>query len=404
MREQDPKRVATAGPLAAYRDGFADELASAGYTPGSAEHQVGLMAHLSRWLESRGLGPADLTPERAEEFIRARRAAGYTLLLSQRALAPLLDYLRGLGVVPQPPPAACTAAEKLTGDYRRYLVSERGLAAATVCAYLVTARLFLGQLDRSGGLDLGKLTAAQVRSFAVAQCCRRPVASAKVLVVGLRSLLRFLFLAGHTGQQLAWAVPTPAGFAGGSLPRALEPGAVAALLAGCDRDTAVGRRDFAIITLLARLGLRGGEAAALELDDIDWHHGEIVVHGKGGRRDRLPLPADVGEALVAYLREGRPAVAGCRTLFLRVRAPLGALGTKGVADVVRWACRRAGLPAAGPHRLRHSAATAMLRNGASLTEVGQVLRQDRAATAAIYAKVDRAALRALAQCWPEVAA
>jgi site-specific recombinase XerD len=316
----------------------------------------------------------------------------------------LLGYLRGLGVVPQPLPAVCTAAEELAGAYRRYLVSERGLAGATVRAYLSTARLFLGWLEQPGGLGLGRLTAAQVRSFAAGQCGQRRAAAAGVLVTGLRSLLRFLFLAGHIGQQLAWAVPTPAGFAGGSLPRALEPQAVAALLAGCDRDTAVGLRDFAILTLLARLGLRGGEAAALTLDDIDWHQGEIVVHGKGGRRDRLPLPADVGEALVAYLRSGRPAPAGCRTVFLRVHAPVGALGTTGVADAVRRASRRAGLPGAGPHRLRHSAATAMLRNGASLTEVGQVLRQERAATVAIYAKVDRAALRALAQPWPEVAA
>jgi site-specific recombinase XerD len=392
------------GPLAAYRGGFADELARTGYTPGSAEHQVGLMAHLSRWLESRGLGPADLTPDRADRFLQARRAAGYTLLLSRRALAPLLGYLRGLGVVPQVPPAACTAAEELAGDYRRYLVSERGLADATVRAYLATARLFLGGLEQPGGLDLGKLTAAQVRSFAVGRCGQLRPAAAGVLVTGLRSLLRFLFLAGHIRQQLVWAVPTPAGFAGRSLPRALEPGAVTALLASCDRGTVAGRRDFAILTLLARLGLRGGEAAALALDDIDWHRGEIVVRGKGGRRDRLPLPGDVGEALVAYLRDGRPAVDDCRTLFLRVRAPMGPLGTRGVADAVRWASLRAGLPAAGPHRLRHSAATALLRNGASLTEVGQVLRQDRAATTAIYAKVDRAALRALAQSWPEAAA
>jgi site-specific recombinase XerD len=392
------------GPLAAYRNGFADELAATGYTPGSAEHQVGLMAHLSRWLESRGLGPADLTPGRAEEFLQARRAEGYTLLLSQRALRPLLGYLRGLGVLPARPPVACTAAETLAGDYGRYLVSDRGLADATVCAYLATARLFLGQLEQPGGLDLGRLTAAQARSFAVGQCCQRRAAAAGVLVVGLRSLLRFLFLTGRIGQQLAWAVPTPAGFAGGSLPRAPEPGAVAALLAGCDRGAAVGRRDFAILTLLARLGLRGGEVAALTLDDIDWHQGEIVVRGKGGRRDRLPLPADVGEALVAYLRAGRPATAGCRALFLRVRAPMGALGTRGVADVVRLAARRAGLLALGPHRLRHSAATAMLRNGASLAEIGQVLRHARAATTAIYAKADRAALRAIAQPWPGEAA
>ena len=341
---RDPKQVAMTGPLAVYRNGFADELAATGYTPGSAEHQVGLMAHLSRWLESRGLGPADLTPGRAEEFLQARRAEGYTLLLSQRALRPLLGYLRGLGVLPARPPVACTAAEALAGDYRRYLVSDRGLADATVCAYLAAARLFLGQLEQleqPGGLDVGRLTAAQVRSFAVVQCCQRRAAAAGVLVVGLRSLLRFLFLSGRIGQQLAWAVPTPAGFAGGSLPRALEAGAVAALLAGCDRDTAVGRRDFAILTLLARLGLRGGEVAALTLDDIDWRHGEIVVRGKGARRDRLPLPVDVGEALVAYLRGGRPAASGCRAVFLRVRAPMGVLGTRGVANVVR---RQPGAP------------------------------------------------------------
>jgi site-specific recombinase XerD len=392
------------GPLAAYRDGFADELAGTGYTPGSAEHQVGLMAHLSRWLESRGLGPADLTPGRAEEFVQARRAGGYTLLLSQRALRPLLGYLGGLGVLPARPPVACTAAETLAREYGRYLVNERGLAGATVCAYLATARLFLGQLEQPGGLDLGQLTAAQVRSFAVEQCCRRRVAAARVLVVGLRSLLRFLFLSGRIPQQLASVAPTPAGFAGGSLPRALEPGAVAALLASCDRDTAVGRRDFAILTLLARLGLRAGEVAALTLDDIDWHRGEIVVRGKGGRRDRMPLPVDVGEALVAYLRAGRAGTAGARAVFLRVRAPMGTLGTRGVADAVRWASRRAGLPPAGPHRLRHSAATAMLAGGASLTEIGQVLRQARGSTTAIYAKVDRAALRALAQPWPGGAA
>jgi integrase/recombinase XerD len=365
---RDPKLVAMTGPLSEYRDGFADRLADVGYATGSAEHQVGLMAHLSRWMESRGLRPADLTPERAGEFLQARRACGYTLLLSRRALAPLLGYLRDLGAVPDPPPAKVTPGEMLAGDYRRYLLSERGLSAASVSAYLAAARLFLGELGQSGELDLGKLTAGQVRGFAVAQCCRRPVASAKILVVGLRSLLRFLFLAGHTRQQLAWAVPTPAGFAGGSLPgrtpvgphqvdkatlpRALEPGAVAALLACCDRGTAVRRRDFAVLMLLDRLGLRSGEAAALALDDIDWHRGEIVVRGKGGRRDRLPLPGDVGEALVAYLRDGRPAAAGCRTLFLRVRAPMGALGTRGVADVVRLAARRAGLPAFGPHRLR----------------------------------------------------
>jgi integrase len=178
---------------------------------------------------------------------------------------------------------------------------------------------------------------------------------------------------------------------------------VAALLASCELSTAVGRRDLAIVTVLSRLGLRAGEVAGLELKDFDWHHGELVVCGKGARRDRLPLPADVGEAVVAYLADGRPRVE-CRAVFLRVHAPITAMTASNVSEIVRRACRRAGVPVAGAHRLRHSAATAMLRGGATLAEVGQVLRQSRAATTAVYAKVDRVALRTLAQPWPGAAA
>jgi len=400
---RDPRRVGVIGPLAEYRDGFAAELVGQGYTRECAARQLKLMAHLSRWLESRGLGSGDLTPERAEDFLGVRRAEGY-ILFSERALRPLLAYLRGLGVVGDPQPAACTPAGRLVEDYRRWLVSERGLADATVAAYLRTAELFLCRREQRGGLHLEGLTAGEVRGFVVEQCRWRRVAAAKVLVTGLRSLLRFLFLAGHIPHQLASVVPTPAGLGGGSLPRALGPEAVAALLDSCDRDTTGGRRDFAIITLLARLGVRAGEVAALALDDVDWHRGEILVRGKGGRQDRLPLPVDVGEALVAYLRDDARPRTECRALFLRARAPMGALNRSGVADVVCHACERAGLPRVGPHRLRHSAATAMLAGGASLTEVGQVLRQVRVATTAIYAKVDRLTLRALAQPWPEAAA
>jgi len=188
------------------------------------------------------------------------------------------------------------------------------------------------------------------------------------------------------------------GWADQRLPRPLGAAAVPALLASCDRHTLAGARDFAILTVLRRLGLRAGEVAALQLGDIDWRHGEIAVRGKGGRRERLPLPADVGEAVVAYLR-WRPRVR-CRALFLRVRAPIAGLTSDGVQDVVRGSCMRAGLPVAGAHRLRHHAATAMLAGGASLAEVGQVLRHARPATTSLYAKVDRVALRRLARPWP----
>jgi site-specific recombinase XerD len=388
------------GPLVAYGDGFREELIGQGYTPASAARQLQLMAHMSRWLVSEGLTAGELMPARVEEFLEARRADGYTLELSQRGVAPLLGYLRGLGVVPTPPePVAATPVEMLVEGYRNYLAGERGLAASTVCRYTGVARLFLSDCERPDGLDVGCLMAGDVTAFVVRQCHSRRVASAKMLVTGLRSLLRFLLMEGYTDRQLVRAaVPTATGWAGGSLPRALSAEAVAAMLASCGQHTVVGLRDFAILTVLHRLGLRAGEVATIELADIDWHHGEIAVRGKGSRQERLPLPVDVGEATVAYLRH-RPRVE-CRTLFLRVRAPILGLTSDGVGDVVRGACMRAGLPPAGAHRLRHSAATAMLAGGATLAEVGQVLRHARLVTTNIYAKVDRTALRTLARPWP----
>jgi integrase/recombinase XerD len=237
-----------------------------------------------------------------------------------------------------------------------------------------------------------------VTAFVVRQCRGRSSGSAKALVTALRSLLRFLFVQGCTRYPLAQAVPAATGWADQRLPRPLGTRAVPALLASCDRHTLAGARDFAILTMLYRLGLRAGEVAALQLGSIDWRHGEIAVCGKGGSWERLPLPADVGEAVVGYLRR-RPRVE-CRALFLRVCAPVAGLTSDGVQDVVRGSCLRAGLPAAGAHRLRHHAATAMLAGGASLAEVGQVLRHTRPATTSLYAKVDRAALRRLARPWP----
>jgi integrase/recombinase XerD len=217
-------------------------------------------------------------------------------------------------------------------------------------------------------------------------------------VVVLRSLLRYLHVAGLIELPLEWAVPGVADLRDRSLPRGLEPAVVKKLLASCDRRRTVGRRDYAILLLLARLGLRAGEVAAVTLDDVDWRRGELLIHGKGGRDDVLPLPCDVGEALVSYLRR-RPA-SESRTLFLKVLAPAGPMSGSAIRGVVHDACVRAGIPPVGPHRLRHTAATGMLRAGASLAEIGQVLRHRERKTTAIYAKVDRKALRALARPWP----
>jgi len=172
------------------------------------------------------------------------------------------------------------------------------------------------------------------------------------------------------------------------------------LLDGCDRATPTGRRDYAILVLLSRLGLRRCEVAALSLDDVDWRAGEIVVHGKGSRIDRLPLPVDAGEAIVDYLRHGRPPGAVDRSLFINACAPRCGISRGCVTDVVRYACMRAGIPPVGAHRLRHSVATDLLAHGAGLVEIGQVLRHQDQTTTSVYAKVDRAALAALALPWP----
>lgn len=396
-------QVRVAGPLAVYRVGFAEELAALGYTSGSARLQLHLLSHVSRWLASQGLTEGEFGAERVAQFLESRRAGGYRSRVSLRGLMPLLDYLRGLGVVPPlSEPVACTPVDALVRAFGDYLLTERGLSVGTVARYLAVARLFLSERDQADGLDLRHLNAADVTSFVVRECRGRWHGSATTLVTGLRSLLRFLLLASYADRALAQAVPTATVWEAATLPRPLSSDVVAAMCAACDQHTVVGARDLAILTLMHRLGLRAGEVAGLELGDLDWRHGEFVVRGKANRRERLPLPADAGEAVVAYLHL-RPTVT-CRAVFVTARAPIHAVSRDVVGQLVRAACRRAGLPPVGAHRLRHSAATATLAGGASLSEVGQLLRQRSAAATAIYAKVDRNALRTLALPWPGGAA
>jgi integrase/recombinase XerD len=388
------------GPLAPYAAGFESWLVSRAYSPKAAADRLYQFDQLSRWLERDGLDVGELTGEQAQRFAGSRRADGLvTWAAPQSAMLPL-GYLRDLGVAPLP--AAIVAEgplEELLADYERYLRVERRLSAHTVLdAYGPAARLFLGGLEGPSGLALERLSAADVSSFLAWECSQRSVSGARDLVCALRSFLRFLHLAGLTEVSLQWAVPSVADLRDRSLPRGLEPAAAKKLLASCDRRTLVGRRDYAILVLLSRLGLRAGEVAAIGLDDINWRAGLLLVRGKGSRYDQLPVPVDVGEALVAYLHR-RPRC-DCRALFLRVTAPRGELNRSTVGWVVRAACDRAGLPRVGPHRLRHTAATEMLRAGASLSEIGQVLRHREIKTTAIYAKVDRTALRALARPWP----
>jgi len=403
---EDPSRARVTGPLQPYATGFVAELSRLGYTNGSACGQMFLMAHVSRWLAGEGLGASGLTPEAAGRFLAVRRAGGYAQLLSPKGLAPLLAYLRRLGVAPEAAaPAPEGPALELLGRYRRYLVTERGVGAATAADYAAKVRPFLASREKAAGLDLAGLTAADVTAFVTGNCPSMRKGTAKLTVSALRSLLGYLHVAGDIPGPLAWAVPAVATWRLASLPAPLEPGQVAAMLAGCDTGTAAGRRDLAMLTLMARLAMRAGEVAALSLDDIGWRAGEVTVTGKGRRSERLPLPPDVGEAVAAYLRDGRPeAFEGTRRLFLRLHAPHQGLTAGGVTQAVFAAAQRAGLGRVYAHRLRHSAATGMLRAGASLPEVGQVLRHRRLLSTAIYAKTDVPALRALARPWPGGAA
>jgi site-specific recombinase XerD len=401
----DPSRVRVDGALAQYAEGFVAELRWLGYTPVSSSHQLRLTAHLSRWLSGEGLDESALTPERMTEFLVSRRAAGYTNYLSVKALVPLIDYLRRLGVAPPTPVLVLTPTDVLLGRFRAYLVGERGLVVTTGRDYVDMVRPFVTSRVRPDGeLDLS-LTAGDVTRFVLAQAPRRGRGSAKLMVTALRSLLGFLHIDGVLAASLVGAVPSVAGWQLAGLPRGLDAGQVRALLDSCDRHTAVGLRDFAVMTMMVRLGLRRGEIARLRLDDVDWRGGQITVCGKADRRERLPLPADVGEALVAYLRRGRPVAFGdCRRLFLRTRAPHRELTPGGVTQIVVTAAERAGLDPIAAHRLRHTTATTLLRSGAPLSEVGELLRHRRALTTAIYAKVDRDALRTIARPWPGSAA
>lgn len=387
------------GPLEAYAGGYAEWLAAQGFSPSRIERRVDQLGRLSHWLAIEGLSPDELTMEQQMRFSAARRAAGYRTFVSPGSLRVPVAYLRDVGVIAVPAVVVPEGpVERLLDDYRRYLAGERGLVAHTIYHYERVARLFLAGREQLDGLGLERLAAQDVSAFLACECPKRSVSGARDLIKGLRALLRYLHIAGVIPTPLQWAVQAVAYRRDHNLPLGLSRSDVARLLASCDRRRAVGRRDYAVLLLLARLGLRAGEVAAIELEDIDWRRGEFQVRGKGARLEILPLPVDVGEAIVSYLRH-RPRN-GSRVVFLLARAPFCPLTGSTVTGIVHRACIRAQLPVVHAHRLRHTAATELLRGGGSLPEVAQVLRHRQLATTAIYAKVDRRSLRELARPWP----
>lgn len=402
--KKNPSWPVVTGPLESYAAGYRDELlVRLCYSRWAASAHMYLFAHVSSWLSERGLEAAKLGAAQVREFLADRRAEGHVTRLTPRGLIPLLGYLRRLGVVAHElAPEPEDPVSRLVGEFGDYLTTERGLSPRTIIGYQRVATLFLlscAPVPTEAGCGVERLGVERINAFLLSRCARVSVGSANNVVTALRALLRFFYLRGCTAVSLADCVPAGAAWRDSGRSRGLGPGDVGRLLASCDRRTAVGRRDFAILTVLSRLGLRANEVASLSLDDLDWRAGELTVAGKGGRRDRLPLPVDVGQALAAYCRRGRPRN-DHRALFLHARAPFAPLSPGAITHVVRQASRRAGLPPVGAHRLRHSSASAMRRAGAPMFEIGQVLRHRWVTTTALYAKDDLDALASIARPWP----
>jgi len=392
------------GPFAAHIVSFAKSVSAQGYSLGSLKYQVRIVACFSRWLKQKGVGVRSICSDHPLQYLRYRTRHVLPRGGDSATLRCVLDFLRREGVIPAEKISArrLTPAERCAQAYERYLREARALARATIVNYLPFIHDFLKDRFGDGQVALSRLVAGDVVKFVQCQVPRLHLKRAKLMTTALRSFLRYARYCGDITLDLSAAVPVVANWSMTSIPRAIAVDQVRQLLASIDRHTAIGRRDYAILLLLARLGLRSGEVLCLELDDIDWSAGQLSVRGKGGQRNDLPLSADVGKAIAAYLRQGRPQSTS-RRVFLRAKAPIrGFRGASGIGSIVRHSLERAGInaPTSGAHQFRHGLATEMLRQGASLSEIGELLGHRHPQTTKIYAKVDLDALRTLALPWP----
>lgn len=391
------------GPLRPHVQPYIAQLQEQGYQPRTVRAHLCFFANFNRWLTRTNRRLRDLNEELTERFLR-RHLRGRTWRAGERpALRRLLNLLRKSGVTPKAKVIPPTPAQRLAADYRRYLSEERGCSHWTLGNYGRHIARFVTERFGTGSLKPSRLQAQDVVAFVQRNAHRHSRGHTLQVVTALRSFLRFLHYRGHINSDLSQAVPTVAHWRMAELPKHLPAEAVQKVLDRCDQTTAVGRRNHAILLLLARLGLRAGEIIALQLDDLDWENAQLAVRSKKGCGwARLPLPRDVGKAIARYLRLDRPQCS-CRNVFVRMLAPYERLSNSPVISVLtRNALEKAGVESVrkGAHLFRHSLATAMLRQGASLDEIGQVLRHKDPDTTAIYAKVDLDALRRLAIPWP----
>lgn len=391
------------GPLDNYIPVFTSLLSSEGFTPASLRSKTQIVRNFSFWIGKRQIKVCELDEGTIDTFFKQHPRPGYVRRGDFSTLCSLLEWLREIqelkALLPEDDKSEL---DRIECNFSRHLELERGLSQATLHNYLPIIRRFLTERFGSDAVVLIEIDASDVTQFVVryarTMSCRR----AQLMTSALRGFFRFLYFRGDIGSDLASSVPTVADWKMSELPKSLEPEEVERLLQNCDRCTAIGQRDYAVLILLARLGLRAGEVVAMTLDDIDWEAGLITIRGKGARHDQLPIPQDVGEALATYLRHGRPPC-DTRRVFIRARAPhRGFSSSVAIADIVRRALTRAGLDPIrkGAHLLRHSLATKMLQQGACLAEIGQILRHSTQNTTEIYTKVDLAALSELSQPWP----
>lgn len=397
------------GPLECHLDAFARDLSEQGFKRGSMAPQIRLIAKFSLWLKRHAVGLDTLSDEHVEHFLRRAKRRRSMHSGDRPCLLRFMALLRRTDVVDRQPAAPCVEASPIQAvivAFGEHLRDAQALSRATCRQYLPFAEQFLTERFGSGAAELSELCAADVVSFIRRQSSRLSPARAKSATIAMRSFLRYLRMRGDVTLDLAAAVPTVPNWSMTGIPRAISPDHLRAVLESCRLDTVVGCRDYAILLLLARLGLRSGEIVALTLDSIDWDRGCLTVVGsKGGQSSELPLPVEVGNAIAEYVQRSRPR-SDCRHLFLRANAPIRGLGSHtSISSIVLAAITRAGVHPlhGGSHQFRHALACEMLRQGANLTEIACLLRHRHLKTTSIYAKVDFAALRPLGLAWPGAA-
>jgi len=398
----------TGGPVSEHLGSFVDLLIGQQFVAAVVYVKAMHAVAFDRWLAQHDVDPTELSDAHVQRFLRRRRRHRGPIRPETRRreeydVLHVLGFLRSRGVCSQAL-ASSTPAEDVVAAFARHLRGLQGLASPTIERYTIVARQFLENHFSAGEIDMRAVVATDIIEFIRGQAAHLRPPGLKCVVTAMRSFLRYGQYRGDVPGELVAAVPAVATWATTpALPRAISPEHAQRAIDSCDLGTAIGLRDRAILLVLARLGLRANEVIALQLGDCDWDRGHVLVRSKGGRECLLPMPADVGGAIAAYLERGRP-LSNDRHLFLRSTAPICGFmhGSDAIGSIVKYALARAGVdaPHRGSHQFRHALAVRMLRGGASFAEIGEVLRHRSPQTTSIYARVDIDALRPLALPWP----